>query len=563
MSENNRAEAGMSAAAKTAKRESEAAATSTAGVAAGAQQAPDRLLLTPSLRVEDQAEDEGEEAGDFDLEAALAEAEADTEGSVKVAASEEDAEDFDRDHFAFSADQLADHIAEDIAAALAASQPASEAAEPARRQTPEAGRRRAPLFPRLGGEAAAKAPPAKPEPAPVASDLSAEPDADGADDAQSAHAAEEAVVTDIMSLLSAARSALDAVTQDKVTEAKDPLQRAQEELRRLSATVAPLASVPQAARRAAPVQPEVVQPEPGQPEAAQAVEAELEDHSAEADSYVAEEDYADDYGADGYEDFWDGNTALREDDESAAEVLSVAARAPARDGSLESRIAELEAAVAHRDDEWEPDGTEEGAEEDVLPWSGQFDPDEVLAEAAREAAAKRAAEDEADEVEAPFIEVTEETVFEAEIVQWDAEVEDDAEAEDDAWEDVIPEAAMAQGSAEALDSEDDWQDADDGLTRAIGDQAAAAAFAAAYSATVDAVEGGLDHAHAPVSREVAEAPDAAPLLSGAIDREELRELVSEIVRQELQGALGERITRNVRKLVRREIHRALISQDLI
>ena len=47
VSENNRAEAGMSAAAKTAKRESETAATSTAGVAAGAQQAPDRLLLTP------------------------------------------------------------------------------------------------------------------------------------------------------------------------------------------------------------------------------------------------------------------------------------------------------------------------------------------------------------------------------------------------------------------------------------------------------------------------------------------------------------------------------------
>jgi len=42
----------------------------------------------------------------------------------------------------------------------------------------------------------------------------------------------------------------------------------------------------------------------------------------------------------------------------------------------------------------------------------------------------------------------------------------------------------------------------------------------------------------------------------------LRELVTEIVRQELQGALGERITRNVRKLVRREIHRALTSQEL-
>lgn len=47
-----------------------------------------------------------------------------------------------------------------------------------------------------------------------------------------------------------------------------------------------------------------------------------------------------------------------------------------------------------------------------------------------------------------------------------------------------------------------------------------------------------------------------------LDEDSLRDLVSEIVRSELQGALGERITRNVRKLVRREIHRALAAQDL-
>lgn len=47
-----------------------------------------------------------------------------------------------------------------------------------------------------------------------------------------------------------------------------------------------------------------------------------------------------------------------------------------------------------------------------------------------------------------------------------------------------------------------------------------------------------------------------------IDEDALRDLVSDIVRAELQGALGERITRNVRKLVRREIHRALTAQDL-
>ncbi|KEJ89195.1 hypothetical protein [Sulfitobacter donghicola] len=47
-----------------------------------------------------------------------------------------------------------------------------------------------------------------------------------------------------------------------------------------------------------------------------------------------------------------------------------------------------------------------------------------------------------------------------------------------------------------------------------------------------------------------------------MDEAALRDLVSEIVRAELQGALGERITRNVRKLVRREIHRALTAQDM-
>ncbi len=46
-----------------------------------------------------------------------------------------------------------------------------------------------------------------------------------------------------------------------------------------------------------------------------------------------------------------------------------------------------------------------------------------------------------------------------------------------------------------------------------------------------------------------------------IDEEALRKLVAEVIRQELQGALGERITRNVRKLVRREIYRILASED--
>lgn len=62
--------------------------------------------------------------------------------------------------------------------------------------------------------------------------------------------------------------------------------------------------------------------------------------------------------------------------------------------------------------------------------------------------------------------------------------------------------------------------------------------------------------------ETDDAPDDLAADEAVIDEDSLRELVAEIVRQELQGALGERITRNVRKLVRREIHRVLASQDL-
>lgn len=45
----------------------------------------------------------------------------------------------------------------------------------------------------------------------------------------------------------------------------------------------------------------------------------------------------------------------------------------------------------------------------------------------------------------------------------------------------------------------------------------------------------------------------------AMDRAEMRQLVVDVVRQELQGEFGERISRNIRKLVRREIQRATTS----
>lgn len=58
-----------------------------------------------------------------------------------------------------------------------------------------------------------------------------------------------------------------------------------------------------------------------------------------------------------------------------------------------------------------------------------------------------------------------------------------------------------------------------------------------------------------------EAAELADFDESVLDEDALRDLVSEIVRQELTGELGERITRNVRKLVRREIHRALLTRE--
>lgn len=54
--------------------------------------------------------------------------------------------------------------------------------------------------------------------------------------------------------------------------------------------------------------------------------------------------------------------------------------------------------------------------------------------------------------------------------------------------------------------------------------------------------------------------DGNPLT--VLDEDALYEIVRTLIREELQGALGERITRNVRKLVRAEINRALTARAL-
>lgn len=68
----------------------------------------------------------------------------------------------------------------------------------------------------------------------------------------------------------------------------------------------------------------------------------------------------------------------------------------------------------------------------------------------------------------------------------------------------------------------------------------------------------IDDCSAPMSSDehpAAGLEEAAKPRHGApiLDEEEIRTVVNRIVREELQGELGERINRNLRKLIRREI----------
>jgi hypothetical protein len=152
---------------------------------------------------------------------------------------------------------------------------------------------------------------------------------------------------------------------------------------------------------------------------------------------------------------------------------------------LQARIASVEAALAGRDDEWEPDGEGEdayaGGKITTLEWE-----DHRL--------------DDASEAVDVRLEAAYKDGFEPETEELSEEFTPSSTEQDDHLEEANPEAPT--------EAEEDWQ-----------------------------------------------------LQTDVLDEDALRDMVSEIVRQELQGALGERITRNVRKLVRREIHRALASQE--
>lgn len=87
---------------------------------------------------------------------------------------------------------------------------------------------------------------------------------------------------------------------------------------------------------------------------------------------------------------------------------------------------------------------------------------------------------------------------------------------------------------------------------------------------VDPAAGGAAPAAAGIAAEPETGAGAAPVRTSSepdpetlagLDLELLQRLVADTLRQELRGPLGERITQNVRKLVRREVMRALESRE--
>lgn len=89
------------------------------------------------------------------------------------------------------------------------------------------------------------------------------------------------------------------------------------------------------------------------------------------------------------------------------------------------------------------------------------------------------------------------------------------------------------------------------------------AEAAPLQGTVEPDPVWADAAEASVLAALAE-PDAADDAfdqAMRFDEDVLRELVRDMLREELMGKMGERITRNIRKLVRAEIARALAAQE--
>ncbi|NND41087.1 MAG: hypothetical protein HKO04_03325 [Silicimonas sp.] len=303
--------------------------------------------------------------------------------------------------------------------------------------------------------------------------------------------------------------------------------------------------------------------------------------------------------------------------------------------SLEDRIAELEVAISSRDDDYEPDGSEDqaqhtpdrivytrppsGAEQaeaqktalrlsrlSVVAPEAEPSSDEAQSDASGETGSPAVAfrhttpgsdqdgdtnpEDEApmaEDVSAPPRDSAEvrpfhnpddmidrfearmdgnnaprpgpgHNGFSERLEPYTPEAADDAEARADTLDEAKPDETVERSTdaedADAADVEEDVMDAEfeADLTEAVTQSVAAEV--APQPAEPHAEDKAAEEQPTPE----ADAVEVAPLTP---EEELLRPIVAKLIREELQGELGERITRNVRKLVRREILRAINARE--
>ena len=274
--------------------------------------------------------------------------------------------------------------------------------------------------------------------------------------------------------------------------------------------------------------------------------------------------------------------------------------------TLEDRIAELEAAVSETSDDWEPDGSEDqeqhrpdrivykSPDEDrrsdrrrslrlseiALIETGPANDEETETGGAGTATFRH----DRDSADASY---DEEELSDYVAALADADVPDISEVigEDDKSQIAEPSSNARLGDDQHLDDENPSfeRDADSPPDE----------YPSEYSETgaeIDPSDGEVEEINADEAFEEALAEAVAASLPGAvadeimqdtnetsvervqelygepnaaeIDESSIRPLVAALIREELQGELGERITRNVRKLVRQEIQRALTVREL-
>lgn len=222
------------------------------------------------------------------------------------------------------------------------------------------------------------------------------------------------------------------------------------------------------------------------------------------------------------DDDWDEPEALADDaaqttaDDEAPEAgfMHVETEDDGVVASLEDRIAELEAVVTEAEvEEWEPDGSE-------TPEA----PTTVIFRHAGAASGPRF-----------------ETSFD--------EGEDESAEEPAASHDMPAPDPEGVGEAAEIDVQE-WEDVDaTAATYAVPDvEEDDDDYEAPYAAAPEQVMGDYE-----IGENTAD--------DMVIDEDMLREIVGRLVREELQGTMGERITRNLRRMVRREIARAIALKD--